>query len=111
VAAFLAEQDLEDAPFLGDAWFYRTLSALGGGGPRLIETQAGEPLPAAPPLSDAQAYAALPLRLTPAGERVLGQDADRIELLGADHWVGGTHVTAATAWRWDPAAQRLAGPA
>jgi hypothetical protein len=31
--AFRAEQDLEDAPFLGDAWFYRTLSILGHGEP------------------------------------------------------------------------------
>jgi len=37
----------EAAPFLGDAWFYRTLAALGGGESRLTETQAGEALPAA----------------------------------------------------------------
>jgi hypothetical protein len=37
-AAFRAEQDLEDAPFLGDAWFYRTLSILGHGGPRLTRS-------------------------------------------------------------------------
>ena len=28
-AAFVAAQRLEDAPFLGDTWFYRTLSSLG----------------------------------------------------------------------------------
>ena len=27
-AAFLAEQDLETAPFLGDAWFFRALAGL-----------------------------------------------------------------------------------
>lgn len=109
--AFRAAQDLEDAPFLGDAWFYRTLSALGGGEPRLIETQAGEPLPPAPPLSDAHAYAALSLTLTPAGDQVLSQKADRVKLLGLDRWVGGTHITTTTAWRWDPAVQLLAEPA
>jgi hypothetical protein len=110
-AAFRAAQDLEDTPFLGDAWFYRTLSVLGAGEPRLIETRAGEPLPAAPPLSDAHAYVALSLKLTPAGEQVLGQNADRVKLLGVDRWVGGTHITTTTAWRWDPAAQLLAEPA
>jgi len=110
-AAFRAEQDLEDAPFLGDAWFYRTLWVLGGGEPRLIETHDGEPLPAAPPLGDAHAFAALSLKLTPAGEHVLTGKADRVRLLGLDRWVGGTRLTAATAWRWDPAAQRLHDPA
>ncbi len=109
-AAFRAAQDLEDAPFLGDAWFYRTLSILGGSERRLIETHAREPLPAAPPLGDAHAFAAVSLKLTPAGEQVLGKKADRVKLLGLDRWVGGTHITAATAWRWDPAAQLLEKP-
>jgi len=110
VAAFLAAQELETAPFLGDAWFYRTLTDLGTGGARLVETQAGEPLPAAPPLGDAHAFAELPLTLTRLGERVLENDADRVTLLGVDRWVGGTHVTTAAAWRWDPAAQLLVKP-
>jgi len=109
-AAFRAEQDLEDAPFLGDAWFYRTLSILGRGEPRLIATRDDQPLPAAPPLGDAHAFTALSLKLTPAGERVLSQKADRVTLVGVDRWVGGTHITPATAWRWDPAAQLLSGP-
>jgi hypothetical protein len=54
---------------------------------------------------------ALSLKLTRAGERVLQQKADRVKLLGVDRWVGGTHITASTAWRWDPAAQLLAEPA
>ena len=111
MAAFLAAQELETAPFLGDAWFYRTLTDLGTGGARLVETQAGEPLPAAPPLGDAHAFAELPLTLTRLGERVLENDADRVTLLGVDRWVGGTHVTTAAAWRWDPAAQLLVEPA
>jgi hypothetical protein len=47
------------------------------------------------------------LRLTPDGERVLGGEADRVELLGVDRWIGGTHVTSDTPWRWDAAARRL----
>jgi len=111
MAAFLAAQDLEAAPFLGDAWFYRTLTSLGRGSARLIETRDGEQLAAAPPLGDARAFAAMSLRLTPAGERVLRQRADRVQLLGVDRWIGGSHITPGTAWRWDPAARRLLSPA
>jgi len=99
--AFLAEQDSEPAPFLGDSWFFRSLTALGEGPNRLVETMEGEPLPAAPPLGDAQEFAGLLLRLTAAGQRVLAGEADRVELLGIDRWVGGTHVTADSLWRWD----------
>jgi hypothetical protein len=34
-----------------------------------------------------------------------------VMMLGADRWVGGTHITAGTAWRWDPTAQLLVEPA
>jgi hypothetical protein len=106
--AFVAEQDAEPAPFLGDTWFFRTLAELGQGPNRLLETTEGEPLPAAPPLGDAQRFVALPLRLTAAAERVLAGEADRVELLGIDRWVGGTHVTTASVWRWDAESGRLA---
>jgi hypothetical protein len=80
-------QEREEAPFLGDGWFYRGLAGLGP----LVETRDG-------------------LRLTDAGERVLRGESDRVELLGIDRWVGGTHVTADNAWRWDAAARRLVAP-
>src|SRR5438093_13295222 len=48
-AAFVAAQKLETAPFLGDAWFYRTLAAVGQGRARLVETHDGAPLPPPPP--------------------------------------------------------------
>jgi DNA-binding transcriptional MerR regulator len=99
--AFLAEQDAEPAPFLGDTWFFVALVELGTGESRLVETADGEPLPLPPPLGDAHRFPMLPLRLTAAGERVLTGEADRVELLGIDRWVGGTHVTTKSLWRWD----------
>jgi hypothetical protein len=109
-AAFLAAQELEPAPFLGDTWFYRALTEVGRGRARLVETEEGHPLPDPPSSSDGRAFARMPLRLTPDGERVLRGEADRVELLGVDRWVGGTHVTAAAVWRWDADAQRLVVP-
>jgi len=111
LAAFRVVQDHEAAPFLGDSWFFRILTGLGRGQARLIETLDGEQLAAAPPLGDARVFTAMALRLTPAGERVLRQEADRVQLLGVDRWIGGSHITPGTAWRWDPAAQHLLRPA
>src|SRR5262249_5114267 len=88
-AAFVAAQELEDAVFLGDAWFYRALTGLG----RLLETTDGTPLPAPPPLSDGNVFTRLSIRLTRDGDRVLNGEASRIELIGIDRWLGGTHIT------------------
>jgi hypothetical protein len=109
-AAFVATQRLEEAPFLGDSWFYRALAALGQGTARLLETDDGTPLPPPPPLGDSQQFARLQLRLTATGEHTLGGEADRVELLGIDRWIGGTHITPDTAWRWDPTERKLVRP-
>ena len=106
-SAFRAAQDLEPAPFLGDTWFYRVLVELGTGKNRLLETDDGDELPPAPPLSDGLSFAQLGLRLTRNGGHVLEGDADRVELLGIDRWVGGTHVTPGNLWRWDPQTRKL----
>ena len=37
--AFIASQELEDAPFHGDTWVYRALWELGRGDVRLVETR------------------------------------------------------------------------
>jgi hypothetical protein len=109
-AAFVRAQQLEEAPFLGDAWFYRALSALGQGKTRLLETDEGRLLPPPPPLSDSQDYARLRLRLTAAGERTLRGEADRVELFGIDRWIGGTHITPDNTWRWDTTELKLVRP-
>ncbi len=109
-AAFVAAQRFEDAPFLGDTWFYRSLSALGQGANKLLETDDGTPLPPPPPLSDDKLFARLRLRLTPAGESTLRGKADRVELLGIDRWIGGTQLTPENTWRWDPGTQKLVPP-
>ena len=49
----------------------------------------------------AHAFASLPLRLTRQGTDVLAGEADGVELLGIERWVGGTHLTPTRVWRWD----------
>ena len=95
-AAFVAAQRLEQAPFLGDAWFFRALSALGQGEARLLESAGGMPLLPPPPLSDGREFARIQLRLTATGEQVLRGEADRVELLGIDRFVGGTATSLPT---------------
>jgi hypothetical protein len=80
LAAFAASQQLEEARFLGDTWFFRTLSGLRQG---LVDGHE--------------------LRLTPMGERVLRGEEDRVDVLGIDRWLGGTHLTRDNVWRWDGA--------
>src|SRR4249920_3922839 len=109
-ASFVAVQRLEEAPFLGDTLFYRALSTLGQGKNRLLESDDGTPLPPPPPLGDGQPFARMQLRLTAAGERTLRGEADRVELLRIDRWIGGTHITPDNTWRWDPAELKLVRP-
>jgi hypothetical protein len=106
---FESAQQLEPTPFLGDTWFYVALAALGRGPNRLLATDDGEQLPE-PVLGTERRFAELPVQLTAAGERVLEGKADRVELLGIDRWVGGTHVTTDAVWRWDAASRRLLAP-
>jgi Domain of unknown function (DUF1835) len=109
-AAFVGAQRLEEAPFLGDTWFYRALAALGQGKARLLETDDGTPLPPPPPLGDSERFALLQLRLTATGEGTLRGQADRVELLGIDRWIGGTHITPDNIWRWDSTQLKLVAP-
>jgi hypothetical protein len=108
--AFRAVQDTESAPFLGDTWFFRTLAELGAGDARLLEASEGTALPAAPPRGAAHVFGRLRLRLTASGERVLAGDADRVDVLGIDRWVGGTHLVPGRVWRWDADGSLLVAP-
>jgi hypothetical protein len=88
-ALFVASQDLEEAPFHGDAWILRTLAEL----TPLVSLTEGS------------------AELTDAGRRVLAGEADRVELLGIDRWVGGTRLVPGAVWRWDADASELVAPA
>jgi Domain of unknown function (DUF1835) len=106
--AYIASQGLEDAPFHGDTWVYRALWELGRGDVRLVESAAGGPVP--PVAARDPESGAVELRLTSAGRRVLDGDADRVELLGIDRWVGGTHLVPGAVWRWDGEQRSVVAP-
>jgi hypothetical protein len=105
--AFIAAQEAESAPFLGDAWMWRRLAELGHGDQRLVQGRDGEPLGPPPPMPGGEGFEDREIELTATGRAVLAGEADRAELVPLDRWVGGTHVTGPRpAWRWDRAAQR-----
>jgi hypothetical protein len=88
-ALFVASQDLEEAPFHGDTWILETLAGL-------------------TPLVSLTEGAA---EITDAGRSVLAGEADRVELLGIERWVGGTQLVDGAVWRWDADASELVAPA
>ena len=87
-ALFVASQDREEAPFHGDAWILRTLAEL----TPLVSLTEGS------------------AEITDTGRRVLAGGDDRIEVLGVDRWVGGTHLVPGAVWRWDADALALVAP-
>jgi len=108
VELFLAGLDGERLLLNGDTWFWRRLAALGRGPQRLLEPVGGGELPEPPPAPGEPAFGGRPLAVTETGRRVLAGEADRVELLGLDRWIGGTHLTARNAWRRDPSGRVLA---
>jgi hypothetical protein len=104
---FLATQQAEEAPFLGDTWMWARLADLGQGDGRLVQTTAGAPLGPPPPRPGSEGFAEQSIELTANGRAVLDGDADRAALVPLDRWVGGIHVTGVDpAWRWDRATER-----
>jgi hypothetical protein len=104
---FVAAQDLEEAPFAGDSWVWRRLAELAAGPRALLARADGGPFLPPPPIGDGPAFAAMQLTLTESGRTVLAGAADRVELLGIDRWVGGTHLRPEQAPRWDRGAGRV----
>jgi DNA-binding transcriptional MerR regulator len=97
---FLANQEREEAAFLGDAWAWKRLTEL---------VPLVEELPPPPPLGDPHVWTAVQVTLTARGRDVLAGKADRVDAAPPDRWLGGTHVDGS--WRWDAARGRLLPPA
>jgi hypothetical protein len=50
------------------------------------------------------------LALTDVGRAVLEGRADRVEVLGIDRWLGGTHLRPGYVWRWDSQTTGVVAP-
>lgn len=119
VAALYAEVSDEDAArFLADLPLFLRLDALAFAPEPLIEgltSRSGARLSFKPgDGSDEENtyadYVRAVVSLTPAGRKALAGGFDHARENRIDRWVGGTHLTADTLWRFDPAAGRLVAP-
>lgn len=106
---FGAAQQQEEAVFLGDWSYWRCLDELAfntspliRGLPDRFNTSAAD--------DERKRYLdAVPV-LTDTGHAVLAGDADHAKLNRIDRWLGGTHVTGNSLWRWDHGADCLVPP-
>jgi len=103
--AFVRSWRAEEAPFLGDTWAWSRLQELATG-PRPLVTR----LPTPPPRGDPGAFRSALVALTETGRLVLAGDSDRVDAVGIDRWLGGTHVHGPQPWRWDADARCVVGP-
>jgi hypothetical protein len=110
VRIFQLFQEEEEAVFMGDWSFWNILDELAyGAAPLVIGLQNA---PFSPEFDDDQraAYLNSELKLTGLGTTALLGKRDAVEFRKLDRWMGGTHLTPKTCWRWDAGARMLSRP-
>ncbi len=107
---FGAIEKMEEAAFMGDWSFWVWLDGLATGPGAMIENLEGRFSPEMGE-DEFKAYVASPLRLTALGLQVLGGGEDFARTTRIDRWIGGTHLTNDTLWRWDNQKKELVVPA
>lgn len=105
--AFRHYQQTEELPFLGDLGFFYRLEHLASGGSPLLRGLPDGGIVQASHMNRTVEYTDALLELTDAGHAVLEGRADQIALNGIDRWIGGVHLTAENAWRYDPEKRTL----
>jgi hypothetical protein len=110
VALFHFFEDDEAAPFMGDWSFWRILDALAHGAAPFLT---GMRLPYfSPDFSEDErtAYLGSELKLTGLGITSMSGKKDAIAFRRLDRWMGGTHLTNKSCWRWDAGPRMLVTP-
>ncbi len=110
VAIFHLFEENEEAAFMGDWSFWRILDSLAVGAAPLVT---GFQLRGFSPSFDEEeraAYMNSELKLTGLGSTALHGKKDAIPFRRLDRWMGGTHLTNQSCWRWDAGARMLSRP-
>jgi len=97
---FIATQQLEESPFIGDWGLFDVVRLLGSG---------AVPLVTIIPPSDGVDLRGHAVAITDAGREVRAGRRDCVALNGIDQWRGGVHLLGerTVRWRWDDARQTL----
>ena len=104
---FIAAQERESAPFLGDTSVWETLRYLSASEAPLLEWAGGAfRLPnGGKPGEEFQRQS---VHLTELGKEVVAGRADWIAINGIDRWLGGVHLEGhSVPWRWEERRGRL----
>jgi hypothetical protein len=104
---FIAAQEREAAPFLGDTSVWAILKHLSSGQAPLLEWQGGDfKLPGGgKPNAE---FLRQTVHLTELGKEVAAGRADWVAINGIDRWLGGVHLEGRTVpWRWEERRGRL----
>jgi hypothetical protein len=109
VALFGAVQTMEDAEFMGDWSFWRVLDELALENAPLVAGLDGAPFQAEDKVR-METYVKSQPALTTLGKQVVTGQNDLAEHRPIDRWWGGTHLTNAKLWRWDPETEHLIAP-
>lgn len=109
VALFGAAQKMEDAEFMGDWSFWRVLDGLALGTAPLVAGLDGAPFQVEDK-ARMEAFVKSQPALTTLGKQVVTGQTDLAEHRQIDRWWGGTHLTNAQLWRWDPETEHLIAP-
>ena len=96
-AAFLAFQDAEERPWMGDGMLFAELDRLARLPRPLVQVSGGRTI-------ERETVVAL----TDTARAILRGDLDAIDANPIDRWIGGVHLTPASMWRWDADRRRVA---
>jgi len=98
-ALFPRMHEGEDCFYVADESFWNMIDDLASASPGLLDLETASRSAGMLPRGS--------VTLTDAGRDVLAGRADRIRLCGIERWLGGTHLTASSPWRWDEGTRRI----
>ena len=108
---FARVNNMEEAAFLGDTGFFSILSELEYCKNPLLEGLSETFEPSV--LQDTErrkAFIQSNITLTDLGKDILAAQEDNANHNSVDWWLGGTHITNDTLWRWDDETEQLIAP-
>jgi len=109
-ALFVAFQESEETPFMGDWSFFATLDTMAGGAAPFLSGLVGGPYSPYFDEDQRQTYLDRKLRLTGLGQTTIAGRKDAVAFRRLDRWLGGVHLRNENCWRWDSESRRLVAP-